>query len=133
MTFVPPDNTDFLNRYPEFSAASVAAVEGALSEALGVVDETWIERDRIPAILTLAAHNLALEGEPTRTLRGSSFTPQQGVVSSESVDGISRSYDTSTLTTRLSRSAGDSFYNQTRYGQKFLLLQKRNFPAVTTT
>ena len=70
MAYVPPTAADLKARFPEFTDVSDTLVNLILAEASAQVGETWIERDRKPATLYLAAHMLAMEGEPGRSAGG---------------------------------------------------------------
>lgn len=124
MAYVPPTASDLKARFPEFTAVSDTLVNLILAEASAQVGETWLERDRTPATLYLAAHLLAMEGEPGRSTsgRGSATT---GPVRRRKVGDVETEY-----AGYGSSEYGRSGYGSSEYGQRFLNLMRRNFPAV---
>ena len=124
MAYVPPTATDLKARFPEFTAVSDTLVDLILAEAIGQVGETWIERDRKPATLYLAAHMLTMEGEPFRTKSGQGMAGT-GPVRRRKVGDIETEfagYGASEY--------GRSGYGASEYGRRFAELMRRNFPAV---
>jgi hypothetical protein len=111
-------------RYPEFAAVADALVTLVIAEAAAHVDVTWREVDRDPATIAMAAHLLALEGEPMRSngqvVAAGAGLPQKVKVGDTQVDFA----DTSQA-----RGASTDL-NRTTYGATFLRLRNRNFPAV---
>lgn len=129
MTYVEPTATSFKARFPGFSSVSDAIVSAVLSEAIPQVGETWIERDRVPAILYLTAHMLIMEGQPAASAaeaiktvtRGPVKRVKVGDVETEFTGGATGSGGGSGITANLSAS---------EYGRRYLELLRRNFPAV---
>lgn len=72
MAYVEPTPETFKARFPEFSSVSDTLVGLILDEAIAQVGPSWVERDRAPAQMYLAAHMLTLEGEPERSASGAS-------------------------------------------------------------
>ncbi|MCO5085149.1 MAG: DUF4054 domain-containing protein [Mesorhizobium sp.] len=127
MTYVPPTAADLKARFPEFTAVSNTLIDLILAEAIPQVGESWLERDRRPATLYLAAHLLAMEGEPGRTLRGASgATAGTGPVKRFKVGDV----ETEFAGNGTSAGGGASSFASTEYGLRFLDLMRRNFPAV---
>lgn len=62
MPYVVPTATDLKTRFSTFSGVDDAVAAAAIADASRQVDQTWCEGDFQPAILLLAAHNLALDG-----------------------------------------------------------------------
>jgi hypothetical protein len=122
MAYVPPTASDLKQRFPEFIAVSDTLVALILAEASAQVGETWYERDRKPATLYLAAHMLAMEGEPGRTAGGTSGGTS-GPVRRRKVGDVETEF------AGFSASSA-SEYGSTAYGLRFLDLLRRNFPAV---
>lgn len=137
MAYSTPTATEFKTRYPEFSAVGDATVNAMIAEAELQVGSTWIEDDRRPAVMALAAHWMVLEGEPTRTTSGGSTGG--GTSTSEAAtytvgDVTTKIESGSGTTTSTTTSTGSVFtgvaYTSTIYGQRYLQLLRRSFPAV---
>lgn len=115
----------FKDRYPEFSAVDDSYITTILDEAVLEVDDSWIEKFRVPAALAYAAHLLSLAGEPGRTESGEPSSPQAvkkikvGDVETEFVTGGNSG-----------GGAGSEYYMSTSYGQTFWRYLRRSFPAV---
>lgn len=126
MAYTPPTLAEFRTRFPEFGQVADAAISAVLAEAASEVGEAWIEADRKPATLYLTAHLLAVGGVLNRDASGNRVA---GPVTSKSVGGVSVSYANSSSSS--SGSAGSiSPLSATIYGQRFLQLRRRSFPAV---
>lgn len=129
MAYQTPTPATFKARYPEFTAVSDALVQLVLDDAIGDVGDTWLEKDRARAQMLLAAHVLTMEGEPGRTENGSSgATAGTGIVKRDKVGDV----ETEFATPSSSGSGGSalSAYARTFYGQQYLELLRKNFPAV---
>lgn len=127
MAWAPPTVADFKTRFPEFSDTPEATISAVLDEAVGDVGPTWIERDRTPGVLHLAAHLLAVSG-PSVPGAGGGGAAVTGAIKKRTVG------DTSTEFAGVSGSATTGgmldFYRSTAYGVRYLSLMRRNFPAV---
>lgn len=132
MAYVPPTAADLKARFPEFAPVSDTLVNLILAEAIPQVGETWLERDRFPATLYLAAHMLAMEGEPMRSIGGSGSTDwMNGPIKRDKVGDVETEFAGFNLGGGEGASgASGSEYALTRYGQMYLSLLRRNFPAV---
>lgn len=95
-----------------------------LAEAIEEVGETWIERDRAKAQMLLAAHKLAMEGEPARSATGN-FNAVSGPIKRRKVGDVETEYAGAVITT--GSAAGP--YSGSNYGVSFWSLLKRNFPG----
>lgn len=127
MAYVQPTASDLKARFPEFTAVSDALVNLILAEASAQVGETWLERDRKPATLYLAAHMLAMEGEPFRTKSGQGLGAT-GPVRRRKVGDTETEFAGFSSSTGAGASASE--YGSTAYGLRFLDLLRKNFPAV---
>lgn len=127
MAYVPPTAADLKQRFPEFTAVSDTLVNLILAEASAQVGETWVERDRKPATLYLAAHLLAMEGEPGRSA-GSTSGGVTGPVKRRKVGDVETEFAGFGRTDTNGRT--DTGYEMTTYGRQFLRLLRLNFPAV---
>jgi hypothetical protein len=128
MAYVAPTAADLKARFPEFTSVSDTLVGLILAEASAQVGETWLERDRKPATLYLAAHMLAMEGEPGRSAGGTGGGTS-GPVRRRKVGDV----ETEFAGFGSSGGAVDgnmSNYSLTAYGLRFLDLLRKNFPAV---
>lgn len=122
MAYDAPTPTEFKARFPEFASETDQRVQIFLTEAGTQVDTSWIEADYPTAIMFLAAHKLAMANANAGSGGGSASS---GPISSESFQGMSRSYDNSKMT-----AAQKSSYGGTWYGQEFYLLLQKNKPGV---
>lgn len=127
MAYVPPTSSDFKARFPEFCKVSNALVSMILGEAAGQVGETWLERDRKPATLYLAAHLLAMEGEPGRSAGGTGGGIT-GPMKRRKVGDVETEFAGFGRTDANGRT--DAGYELTAYGRQFLRLLRLNFPAI---
>jgi hypothetical protein len=109
-------------RYPEFDGVGNTLVDAVIADAAAYVDDTWREGDRSPAILALAAHMLASEGNGTGG--GSAVS---GPVTSVKVGDVSTTFAGHSASGGMSDLSG---FAATAYGLAFLRLRRRNFPAV---
>lgn len=128
MAYEVPTPTTFKARFPEFTAVSDALVQLVLNDAIDQVGDTWLERDRARAQMLLAAHILTMEGEPGRTENGSSgATAGTGIIKRDKVGDVETEFATPS-----SSGSGSalSAYGLTFYGQQYLELLRKNFPAV---
>jgi hypothetical protein len=62
MPYTAPTPAELLLRYPAFAAVAEDVRQYWLTDAHRTVDESWIEADYAPALMALAAHNMALAG-----------------------------------------------------------------------
>lgn len=127
MAYTAPTAADLKARFPEFAAVSDTLINLILEEASAQVGETWLERDRKPATLYLAAHLLTMEGEPGRSATGQSGAAT-GPVRRRKVGDVEVEFAgaVSVSATGDTRSA----YDLSAYGRQFMVLLRKNFPAV---
>jgi hypothetical protein len=110
---------EFRIRYPEFAAVPDATVEYWLDDALLIVTDSWIEADRKPAQMALAAHNLARRGLAAGG-SGIGGIAAKGVTSFKSAS-FSVNFDASAA-----KAAAAGGYGSTMYGQDFQIYLHRN-------
>jgi len=127
MVYVPPTAADLKARFSEFAAVPDTLVNLILAEAQAQVGETWLERDRKPATLYLAAHLLAMEGEPGRSAGGTGGGVS-GPVKRRKVGDVETEF--AGFGVAGGGAATDASYEMTAYGRQFLRLLRLNFPAV---
>lgn len=126
MAYTEPTPETFKARYPEFTPVSDALIQLMLNDAVAEVGETWVEKDRARAQMLLVAHWLTMEGEPGRTETGQGAAGT-GAIKRDKVGDVETEFATFGSG---SQTAGSGTYMQTAYGQEFLALMRRNFPAV---
>lgn len=118
MAYTQPTAADLKLRFPDFAGVDDAVIEYWLTDACLTVTDAWIEADRAPAEMSLAAHNMALNGVGA----GSDMTGLAGAgVSSFRSASLSVSFDASTVA---AATAGG--YGATRYGIAFRTYLRRN-------
>lgn len=122
MAYTAPTPTEFKTRFPEFASETDERVQIFIDEAMTQIDTSWLEKDYKNAIMYLAAHKLAGANAATSSGGGNANT---GPISSESFQGMSRSYDNSKMT-----AAQSSAYGGTSYGQEYYILLKKNKPGI---
>ena len=129
MAYQAPTPATFKLRYPEFQAVSDALIQLVLDDAIGDVGDTWVEKDRARAQMLLTAHILTMEGEPGRSEAGAAGAAAgTGQVKRDKVGDVETEFATPS-----SSGAGGSTlssYGQTFYGQQYLELLRKNFPAI---
>src|SRR6478752_3759426 len=110
MAYTAPTPADLRTRFPAFSATDDAVIDYWLTDARLIVTDSWIEDDRAPAEMALAAHNMALNGADSA---GGELADLQamGVTDFKSAS-LSVSFDAETV-----RRSGDGSYSSTRYGK----------------
>jgi len=106
------DSTEFLVRYPEFSAVSIPKITLELTDVESDLSEGYFGVDYVRAIHHLAAHRMAsaLDLES-----GEAEPGQAGALSAATVDGVSSTY---VIPERLSRE--DAILFGTVYGQLYM-------------
>lgn len=123
MAYTKPTVDQFLLRYPIFDGVSEGTIQYWLTDAERVVDESWPEGDYAPALMMLAAHNMADKGA-----LGSSNLPA-GVTSIKSA-GVNI-----TLSDEAVSAKAKGGYGSTPYGIEFqaLLRVTKGGPRVLGT
>ena len=117
MAYTAPTPAALKARYPAFAAVLDATVQYWLTDAERYVDQSWRENDYAPALMSRAAHSMAIGGILTS---GSAQLPA----------GITN-FKSGTFSATISDAAvqaqtkGD--YGATPYGVEFRALQRRNF------
>lgn len=116
--YAKPSPAHLIARYPAFAAVPLTTIRTWLADAERFVDSSWLEGDYAPALMALAAHNMALAGIGTAT--GAGAIPA----------GVTRfrsgAMDVAIADAVATRQA-DGGYQATRYGQEFVRMQRRNF------
>jgi len=129
MVWTPPTIVNLVDRFPEFDSVSDATLEAVLDEAIGQVGPTWLERDRTPASLHLAAHLLAVSGHGVARAGGVGAGISSPPLKRRRVGDVEVEYDTAgnAASTGTGVLAG---YYATPYGRRYVELMRKNFPAV---
>lgn len=127
MAYTAPTPTTFKARYAEFAPVSDDLVQLMIDDSIGEVGDTWIEKDRSRAQMLLVAHWLTVEGEPGRSTTGQG-SAGTGLVKRRKVGDVEVEFATAGGSSGGSIASGG--YGQTSYGQEFMALMRRNFPAV---
>jgi len=134
MSYETPSAADLVARYPEFDPVSEARIGAFITEALQGVSTSWVEADYQPAILALAAHMMAVEGEPARSNNPSAAVNPLTLgraVQSRKVGDVSTTYGGGTAAGgAFSASAGPD-YSATTYGRRYMEMLHRNGTTLT--
>lgn len=117
-TVTTPTALNLKLRFPEFSSVDDATVTFALEEAARGVDDTWLASDINLAWLYLAAHILTVG-----RMGQDGGTGQR--VASKTIGPISITYENPN---DLPNDIGD--LKATSYGRRYLLMARRNKPAI---
>lgn len=117
MTVILPTALNIKLKFPEFASVADATIEFAIEEAALEVDDTWIPKQATLAVMYLAGHHLMVS-----VSRSESGSGQR--IKSESMDGMSITYDTDTTIP----DSGD--YDTTSYGKRYLELLGGNVAGV---
>ncbi len=127
MAYTQPTPATFKTRYPEFATVSDALIQLMINDAVAEVGETWVEKDRARAQMLLVAHWLTMEGEPGRTASGQG-SAGTGPIKRDKVGDVETEFATPGASSSQGGALGN--YTMTAYGQEYLALMRRNFPAV---
>lgn len=144
MAYVPPTVDDIFARFPELAAADEYLVAFCLEEAIGQVDDSWLEKDYKPAIQYLTAHLVTMQSgamggvftPPAAGSGGAGGTVKSGPITSESFGPISTTYANLSSTSSGGGGSGkgsiyaDQDLVMTVYGRQYMFLRSKNFPAI---
>ncbi|QIG73250.1 putative structural protein [Rhizobium phage RHph_N17] len=124
MAWTAPTPAEFKTRFPVFASVDDATVQMILDEAVAEVGETWIEAYRTPGVLYLAAHLLASQGLGYSA--GSGGAAVTGAIKRRKVGDVETEF------AGVAGGGNGDFYGyaSTIYGQQFMRLLRKNFPAV---
>lgn len=115
--YTVPRPADLIARFPAFAAVTTTTIAYWITDAQATVATDWIEADYRPAIVELAAHNMARQGLGTG---GVGTGDMAGVTSFRSA---SFSVQFSESAVKASAAGG---YASTAYGQDFAVRLRRN-------
>lgn len=130
-----PTPTELKTRYPEFAGVADTYVTAVIDEAKDFVTDEWLERDQKKAVMSLACHNMSLEGEPARSNGDLDLVVPQGQLLKRRKVGdveVELAEKSSTVAKGSTGSVADQ-YATTSYGQvywRLLKLNNRGFRSV---
>ena len=131
MPYTVPSALDLKARYPEFAPVDNALIGSVINEAAAQVSTRWLERDYVPAIINLAAHLLASEGEPSRTRNNGVVVADLGPIKSVQVGAITTTYASRDESeSQTTSSVAPNQLADTVYGKRYLMLLRANFAGV---
>jgi hypothetical protein len=122
---VVPTPKDIKARFPEFAGLADSTIAFAIEVAKRSVDVTWTAADHAIALAYLTAHILVTDGKMADNAAAASAV---GPLVSESLGDASWTFAQKASVVGLSGMSAE--LATTSYGQRFLLLQRSNFPAV---
>lgn len=132
MSYSEPTIPLFKLRFPEFECVNNELVELVLADAISDVGDGWDDKDRARGQLLLAAHTLALEGEPARSRALDEGRTPNSPAAGQMIELQDRDVRVE-LSDKESNIAGSSnlgdlgrSYMQTPYGKDYYQLLKRN-------
>jgi hypothetical protein len=117
MAYTQPTAAELKMRFTAFAAVPDQTVEYWLEDARLTVTESWIEADRAPGEMELAAHNMARQGLGS----GGVGTGDMAGVTDFKSASFSVSFDTSAV-----KAAAAGGYASSPYGQDFAVRLRRN-------
>ncbi|QJD54314.1 putative structural protein [Aminobacter phage Erebus] len=127
MAWTAPTIDDFKTRYPEFVGIADPTLQMILDEAIAEVGDTWVEKDRTPAVLSLTAHMLASQGLGAPSAGGGGVAVT-GAVKRRKVGDVEVEF--AGVASEGSGNGALSGYRTTMYGRRYLELMRKSFPAV---
>lgn len=124
MAAVPPTRTEFLTRYPAFTALSTIVVDEALAESVALLSsgdwgDFWQQ-----AVMLDAAHTLTMDYVSGSSVLGG-LQGAGGPISSVSGAGVSTSFASPPSS---NKNLTSDWYIKTVYGQRFLRLRNTVIP-----
>lgn len=123
-----PTPIELKTRYPEFAGVADEYVTAVIDEAKDFVTDEWLERDQKKAVMSLACHNMSLEGEPARSNGDLDLVVPQGQLLKRRKVGdveVELAEKSSTVAKGSTGSVADQ-YATTSYGQTYWRLLKLN-------
>ena len=93
------------------------------------VGPTWLERDRTPGVLHLAAHLLAVSGHGVASVGGAGAGPSDTTIKRRKVGDVEVEYGTATHPASTGTGVLAGYYS-TAYGRRYVELMRKNFPAI---
>lgn len=118
MPYTVPDADDLKERYAAFESVAEDKIEYWITDAQRIVTTGWIEGDFGPAIMALAAHNMAMNN-----LGGGATGTVGGMTGVESFKSGTFSANFSADAVKAGVEGG---YDATPYGKEFRVMLRRN-------
>lgn len=118
MAYTLPTPADLKLRYSDFDALDDAVIQYWLTDAERGVDESWLEADYAPALIALAAHNLALGGLGVQASATADLPP--GIVGMR-IGTLGLNFDSA-----VTKAKAEGTWGATRYGVEYLRLLRLN-------
>lgn len=115
----PPTSADLKARWPEFAPVDDARVQYWLTDAARTVTTDWLEADYEVGLMTLAAHEMVVNGELGAADQIGGLLAK-GITDFRSAS-FSASFDAS-----VAQRAAAGGYASTKYGESFAVLLRRN-------
>jgi hypothetical protein len=125
-----PTAAQFKARFPIFANVTKEVIDAVIVEAMGSVDQSWIEPDQVVALFYLVAHLLVREGHLAASVGAQGAVITRGPVTSVRVGDVSTTYATASSESGGSLGTGSDWLLSTEYGRRFWALRQRSFPAV---
>lgn len=116
--YAKPSPAHLMARYPAFAAVPLGTIRMWLADAERFVDHSWPEGDYAAALMSLAAHNMALAG-----IGG---TSNSGTIPAGVTRFKSGNMDVA-IADAVAVQQSKGGYQATLYGQEFARMQRRNF------
>lgn len=120
MAYTAPTPADLKARFPAFAGVADATIEYWLEDARLTVTDDWIEADRAPAEMELAAHNMIKVG-----VAGIS-TGTVGDIAGKGVVGFKSASFSVELESSAAKRLSGTGYDSTQYGADFAVRLRRN-------
>ena len=126
---------EFKARYPAFTGQPDAYVNAVLDEARGSVNDTWIEGDRVPALLAYTAYLIASEATAGASIavgEGGTSVGISGALSEVWVGDVKAKFADGGSSGGGGGSGEGSAISPAAalYWQQYMRLYRRSFPAV---
>lgn len=144
--YTEPEVADVKRKFPGFIGVADEVVELFLAEAISMVGDTWVEKDRRNAQLYYTAHLLAAQGFTGATVvidsSGNISAEESSPVNSNrvtmhKVGDVQIQYEATNAAVMASNgqgtvggSNGQLDLSSTVYGQMYLRLMRLSFPAI---
>lgn len=120
MAYVQPSAADLKLRFPPFASVADVTIEYWLTDARLIVTDSWIEVDRAPAEMELAAHNMVKAGVAGIT------TGTVGDIAGKGVTSFKSASFSVELESSAARRLSGTGYASTQYGADFAVRLRRN-------
>jgi hypothetical protein len=120
MAYDAPTPDDLIRRYPAFAAVDPDTIQYWLTDAQRYVDQSWLEDDYAPALIAMAAHNMA-----TNRIAGIAGSNEAAMVAAGVADFRSASVQLR-FSDEAIKVAVAGGYASTPYGLEYSMLLQKN-------